>query len=70
MNNQVFQAIKQMKRRFWPFQLKFHLLKHDTSSGGQDAPSGKGSNFHNIDAWRKVKDKGNQCKVDGLTLWR
>ena len=45
------------------------VTKNGTSSGGQDVPSGKGSNFRNIDAWRKVKNKGNQCEVDGLTWW-
>ena len=28
-----------------------------------------GSNFQYIDAWRKVKNKGDECAVNGLTCW-
>ena len=45
------------------------VTTNDTSSTTKDTSSGKGSNFRSIDAWRKVKNKGDECEVNGLTWW-
>ena len=45
------------------------LVTNGSSSSVQTSSSGKGSNFRSIEAWRTVKNKGDECEVNGLTWW-